>query len=67
MALGATSKPKSHGLVGMRERMRQIGGAIEIRPNNEGTGTVVDAFIPTQEMPKAQSPVGADLHAVGGG
>jgi signal transduction histidine kinase len=67
MALGATSKPKSHGLVGMRERMRQIGGTIEIRPNNAGTGTVVEAFIPIQEMPKVQPPVGTDLHAVGRG
>jgi hypothetical protein len=47
--------------------MRQIGGTIEIRPNNAGTGTVVEAFIPIQEMPKVQPPVGTDLHAVGRG
>lgn len=40
------SKPKSHGVVGMRERMRQMGGRFSIRRPEEGTGTVVDAFIP---------------------
>jgi signal transduction histidine kinase len=65
MAAGAASKPKSHGLVGMRERMRQIGGTIEIRPNETGPGTVVDAFIPVPETPKIQPPVGDDLQAMG--
>lgn len=38
-------KPKSHGIVGMRERMRQMGGHFQIlKP--EGGGTVVEAFIP---------------------
>jgi signal transduction histidine kinase len=40
------SKPKSHGIVGMRERMRQMGGTFQIRRPEEGTGTVVEAFIP---------------------
>lgn len=57
---GAGSKPKSHGLIGMRERMRQVGGKLEIRPNAGGRGTVVDAFIPT-------SSVGNGLQAVGRG
>lgn len=40
------SKPKSHGIVGMRERMRQMGGRFQIRKPDEGTGTIVEAFIP---------------------
>lgn len=40
------SKPKSHGIVGMRERMRQMGGRFQIRRPEEGSGTIVDAFIP---------------------
>jgi signal transduction histidine kinase len=40
------SKPKSHGIVGMRERMRQMGGRFQIRKPEEGTGTIVEAFIP---------------------
>jgi signal transduction histidine kinase len=40
------SKPKSHGVVGMRERMRQMGGRFQIRRPEEGSGTIVDAFIP---------------------
>lgn len=67
LAAGATSKSKSHGLVGMRERMRQIGGTLEIRPGEPGPGTVVEAFIPVPELSKAQPLVGPDLHAVGGG
>jgi signal transduction histidine kinase len=43
---GATSKPKSHGVVGMRERMRQLGGTFTIAPGPEGKGTLVEAFIP---------------------
>lgn len=45
LAEGAMSKPKSHGLVGMRERMRQIGGILNIADNGS-RGTVVEAFIP---------------------
>ncbi|MBB6094486.1 signal transduction histidine kinase [Povalibacter uvarum] len=43
---GAATRPKSHGLVGMRERMRQIGGAVRFSPSTGQRGTVVDAFIP---------------------
>lgn len=43
---GAATRPKSHGLVGMRERMRQIGGAIRFGPGDGESGTIVDAFIP---------------------
>ena len=47
VAADAVAKPKSHGLVGMRERMRQVGGAVRISPGESGRGTAVDAFIPT--------------------
>jgi signal transduction histidine kinase len=42
----ALAKPKSHGVVGMRERMREMGGTFAIRPPSSGRGTVVEAFIP---------------------
>jgi signal transduction histidine kinase len=43
------SKPKSHGVVGMRERMRQMGGKFQIRRPEQGTGTIVEAFIPASD------------------
>ncbi len=43
----ALSKPKSHGVIGMRERLRQIGGRFVISRAPGGRGTVVEAFIPT--------------------
>jgi signal transduction histidine kinase len=46
LAADAAAKPKSHGLVGMRERMRQVGGTLRILPGEAGRGTVVNAFIP---------------------
>jgi signal transduction histidine kinase len=46
LAEGATAKPKSHGVVGMRERMRQLGGTFTISAGPGGTGTLVEAFIP---------------------
>jgi signal transduction histidine kinase len=46
VAADAAAKPKSHGVVGMRERMRQVGGTLRILPGEGGRGTVVNAFIP---------------------
>lgn len=46
LAEESLSKPKSHGIVGMRERMRQMGGRFVIRRPSSGKGTVVEAFIP---------------------
>src|SRR5262245_21143850 len=42
----ALAKPKSHGVVGMRERVREMGGTFAIRRPASGRGTVVEAFIP---------------------
>ncbi len=42
----ALAKPKSHGVVGMRERMRDMRGTFAIRRPASGRGTVVEAFIP---------------------
>ena len=41
------SKPKSHGVIGMRERMRLVGGRFAITRAPGGRGTVVEAFIPS--------------------
>lgn len=40
------SQPHAHGLVGMRERLRVLGGAFEIRRGADGRGTVIDALAP---------------------
>jgi len=40
------AKRKSHGVVGMRERMRQLGGRLEIGRPASGKGTQVEAFLP---------------------
>jgi CHASE3 domain sensor protein/two-component sensor histidine kinase len=53
LAEESLSKPKSHGIVGMRERMRQMGGRFQIRRPEEGPGTVVEAFIPNSSSTPA--------------
>ena len=55
LAEESMSKPKSHGIVGMRERMRQVGGRFQILRPEQGPGTVVEAFIPNHSAPKALS------------
>jgi signal transduction histidine kinase len=42
----ALSRPASHGLVGMRERLRTIGGTFAIRRGAHDRGTVVEAVAP---------------------
>ena len=42
----AVSKPKSHGLLGMRERALLLGGSLQVRRGVNDTGTCVEAFIP---------------------
>jgi signal transduction histidine kinase len=63
LAEGSSSKPKSHGLVGMRERMRQIGGQLTVGRAPSGRGTVVEAFAPHHRQ--ATGVVGEGLRAVG--
>ncbi len=50
------SKPKSHGLIGMRERMRQVGGRLTISRPPHGRGTLVEAFIPRHAPEAGQDP-----------
>jgi signal transduction histidine kinase len=42
----ALGRPASHGLVGMRERLRVLGGTFSIRRGEHGRGTVIDAIAP---------------------
>jgi signal transduction histidine kinase len=51
----ALAKPKSHGVVGMRERMRDMGGQFAIRRPSSGRGTVVEAFIPNPRKPASSA------------
>jgi signal transduction histidine kinase len=51
----ALAKPKSHGVVGMRERVREMGGTFAIRRPSTGRGTVVEAFIPNPGKASAWS------------
>src|SRR5690606_8842 len=60
IAEGALGKPKSHGIVGMRERMRQLGGRFNIGRGPDGQGTVVEAFIPNAPTGDRSS-AGADV------
>ena len=45
----AVSKPKSHGLLGMRERALLLGGTLSVRRGVNQRGTCVAAFIPVGE------------------
>jgi signal transduction histidine kinase len=45
----AASKPKSHGLLGMRERALLLGGSLQIKRGVGGRGTCVVALIPVGE------------------
>ncbi len=43
------AKPKSHGLLGMRERALLLGGTLTIRRGVNGRGTCIEAVIPLGE------------------
>lgn len=43
------AKPNSHGLLGMRERARLLGGSLEVKRGINGIGTCVEAWIPLGE------------------
>jgi signal transduction histidine kinase len=46
IALDAAAKPKSHGLLGMRERALLLGGNLKVERGVNGVGTCVSAWIP---------------------
>jgi signal transduction histidine kinase len=46
IALDAAAKPKSHGLLGMRERALLLGGTLKVELGVNGVGTCVSAWIP---------------------
>jgi len=43
--LASSDRPSGHGIVGMRERLRAVGGALSVTPSAEG-GTRVEATLP---------------------
>lgn len=52
----AASKPKSHGLLGMRERALLLGGSLRVRRGVAGCGTCVEAVIPVAGTASAAAP-----------
>ncbi|MES2151997.1 MAG: CHASE3 domain-containing protein [Pseudomonadota bacterium] len=52
----AVSKPKSHGLLGMRERALLLGGSLRVRRGVNDVGTCVEAFLPLAAAPPEVAP-----------
>lgn len=50
------SKPKSHGLLGMRERALLLGGTLRVKRGIGGRGTCVEAVIPVGPAAEAAAP-----------
>jgi signal transduction histidine kinase len=50
ISAGAATRPSSHGLIGMRERLRQVGGTVQFSRGPGQRGTVVNAFIPNSQL-----------------
>ncbi|MDM5177513.1 CHASE3 domain-containing protein [Massilia sp. DJPM01] len=46
----AVAKPKSHGLLGMRERALLLGGSLRVKRGVNNLGTCVEAFIPLSRV-----------------
>jgi signal transduction histidine kinase len=59
--LEATRKPKSHGLLGMRERALLLNGKLSIGRGVQDKGTCIDALIPLAD-PSSANPPPADGH-----
>jgi signal transduction histidine kinase len=63
------AKPKSHGLLGMRERALLLGGSLHIKRGINGRGTCIEALIPlgdegeAQEKGQPQLPLSSALSA----
>jgi signal transduction histidine kinase len=49
-ALRATSGPTGHGLPGLRERARLLGGTLDVR-STPGSGTTLTLTIPPHQEP----------------
>ena len=47
-------KPKSHGLLGMRERALLLGGSLHVKRGINGQGTCIEAHIPLGEQAEAK-------------
>jgi len=56
----AVSRPKSHGLLGMRERALLLGGTLKVKRGVNGKGTCVDAFIPLSRQEDHPAVLAAD-------
>jgi hypothetical protein len=57
----AMRRPKSHGLLGMRERALLLGGTLKVERGVNGVGTCVQAWVPV-----ASPGAGSDESASGG-
>ena len=58
-----TNKPGSYGVVGMRERISQLGGKFAVSSRPERGGTMVEAFIP-HAAPAQQDASGGSMQDV---
>jgi signal transduction histidine kinase len=52
--IDAVREPKSHGLLGMRERALLLGGSLKVKRGINGIGTCVEALIPLVQEGAAQ-------------
>jgi len=48
---GVLERPRSHGIIGMRQRVAQFGGTLEVRRRTAGNGTVVSVSVPLTTDP----------------
>jgi signal transduction histidine kinase len=60
--LDAISKPKSHGLLGMRERALLLGGSLAVGRGVNGLGTCIDALIPLNDAASSETHPSAGGH-----
>jgi signal transduction histidine kinase len=59
----AVAKPKSHGLLGMRERALLLGGTLQVKRGVNDVGTCVEASIPLADQGAAASGAGPAAQA----
>jgi signal transduction histidine kinase len=59
----AAAKPKSHGLLGMRERALLLGGTLQVKRGVNNVGTCVEASIPVADQGAAASGTGPQRQA----